>query len=133
MPKLIIVKKFEFGAAHRLPNYDGPCNRLHGHNWTLEIGITGPVDIDSGMIMDFGKLKALVNAKIISKVDHWCLNDIDIAGPIRPFPSHNPTAEYMVRWMSEVLDKELKDIDPSLELALVRLWETSGSRCEWVA
>lgn len=133
MSKLMIVKQFGFEAAHRLPNYQGPCNRVHGHSYKLEVGVSGPVDIDSGMIMDFKVLKSIVKTKIIDKMDHFYLNNIDVDGPKRPFPSHNPTAENMVRWIVEVLDQAFKAIGPHLELVLVRLWETSGSRCEWRA
>ena len=128
--KLTLVKKFDFEAAHRLPNYQGDCSRVHGHSYKLEIGISGPVDLDSGMIMDFKDLKTLVKERIIDKMDHYYLNNI--TGDSR-FPSVNPTAEHIVWWIVDVLSVALAAIDPSLELALVKLWETSGSRCEWVA
>ena len=131
MSKLMIIKKFEFGAAHRLPKYDGPCNRLHGHNWVMEVGITGPVDKDSGMIMDFKLLKEVVNEAVVNHMDHRYLNDM--ADVPFNFPSDNPTAERMMTWIVNTLQIQLPLIDQSLELALVRLWETSGSRCEWVA
>jgi 6-pyruvoyltetrahydropterin/6-carboxytetrahydropterin synthase len=121
---LTIVKRFEFGAAHRLPNYKGPCQNLHGHNWTLEVGVTGPVDRITGMIADFKQLKDLVNDHIISLVDHQCLNEAGIPGV-----SPNPTAENMVQWMVQVLTHYLKKT--GCELALIRLWETSTSYAEW--
>lgn len=130
MPKLMIIKKFEFGAAHRLPNYDGPCSRLHGHNWVMEVGITGPVGIDTGMIMDFKDLKNVINEAVVNYMDHHYLNADDM--PFN-FPCDNPTAERMVVWIVNTLQLQLPLIDQSLELALVRLWETSGSLCEWVA
>ena len=45
--------EFKFCAAHRLPNYDGPCNRVHGHNYRFEVEIRGEPDPHSGMILDF--------------------------------------------------------------------------------
>lgn len=129
MSKLTIIKHFEFEAAHRLPNYQGPCNQVHGHSYKLEIGVSGPVGLDSGMIMDFKALKDLVKDWIIDRLDHFYLNDVRVYD----FPGHCPTAENMVLWMVNTLTGRLKVIDPSLELGLVRLWETSGSYCEWRA
>jgi 6-pyruvoyltetrahydropterin/6-carboxytetrahydropterin synthase len=129
MPKLMIVKKFEFGAAHRLPKYNGPCNRLHGHNWIMEVGITGPVDIHTGMIMDFKDLKGVINEAVVNFMDHRYMNDK--ADMPFNFPCDNPTAENMMAWIVNTLQIQLPLIDQSLELALVRLWETSGSYCEW--
>ena len=49
--------EFHFAAAHRLPRYDGPCRREHGHNYTFFVALEGEVDPSSGMIFDFGGLK----------------------------------------------------------------------------
>ena len=121
---LMVVKRFEFGAAHRLPNYKGPCQNLHGHNWTLEVGVTGEVDSETGMIADFKKIKDLVNDHIIQHLDHQYLNDLELA-----ILSKNPTAENMVLWMVAILTAHLKRT--GCELTLIRLWETSGSYVEW--
>lgn len=126
MPKLIIVKQFEFGAAHRLPNHKGACQNLHGHNWTLEVGVTGTVDIETGMIADFKQLKDLVNDHIISHLDHQYINETGLIGVCE-----NPTAENMILWMIKVLTDHLQKT--GCELALIKLWETSGSYAEWRA
>lgn len=128
---LMIVKEFEFCCAHRLPQHKGACYRLHGHNYRLEIGITGPIN-DEGMIADFKQLKDLVNEHIIDKLDHYYLNDLNMAFPndpdIKNFPA-DPTAENMVMWMAKALAPPLAKT--GTELALIRLWETSTSYCEW--
>ncbi len=122
---LTIVKSFEFEAAHRLPNHKGACQHLHGHSYMLEVGITGPIDQETGMIADFKQLKDLVKLWIVDPLDHQYLNDLEIAG----FPTFCPTAENMVEWMVRQLQKAL--ISTGCELSLVKLWETSGSRVEW--
>jgi len=126
MSKLIIVKQFEFAAAHRLPNHKGACQNLHGHNWTIEVGVTGPVDPETGMIADFKQLKDLVNDHIIAHLDHQYLNETGLIGVCE-----NPTAENMIQWMATILIHHLQKT--GCELALIKLWETSGSRCEWRA
>ena len=56
----ILWKTFYFDAAHSLPNYKGKCSCLHGHRWKVKVGIEGNIqsaDSDTGMIVDFSKLK----------------------------------------------------------------------------
>jgi 6-pyruvoyltetrahydropterin/6-carboxytetrahydropterin synthase len=125
---IVIVKNFEFEAGHHLPNHQGACKYHHGHSYKLEVGVSGTVDVKTGMIADFKQLKDLVKELIIDRLDHSYLNDnVGMAG----FPSDCPTAENMVLWMVKVLEARLKIT--GTELALVKLWETSGSRCEWRA
>lgn len=123
---LIIVKHFEFEAAHRLPDHPGKCKYLHGHSYKLEVGVSGPVDQKTGMIADFKQLKTVINEAIIDQLDHSCLNDLSsLAG----FPAENPTAETMVLWMVKQLKTRLACT--GCEVSLVRLWETSNSWVEW--
>lgn len=122
--KLTVVKEFAFDAAHYLPGYPGLCQNLHGHRFVLKIGVSGEVNPISGMVCDFNKLKTIVQENIISRLDHQCLNEINI----RKFPSSLPTAELMVQWIVELF--QMKEA-PMLEL--VQLWETPTSYCEWRA
>jgi len=85
--------EFSFAAAHRLPRYEGPCFRLHGHNYKFLVGVEGEVDPATGMIADFGKIKEVVSEEVLSRADHRNLNDV----------LDNPTAENIARWIWEVL------------------------------
>lgn len=105
-----ITKKFTFDCAHKLINYDGKCKNLHGHTYTLLITVQGRVDKKSGMIIDFGILKNIVNEKVIDVFDHAYINDI-IA---------QPTAENMAIWIWNKLHKHL-------DLHKIELWETPDS------
>ena len=125
---LTIFKSFEFEAAHRLPKHRGACKYLHGHSYKLEVGISGPVDINTGMIIDFKSLKGLVNEIVIDRLDHSYLNELIM---ISNFPAECLTAENMVIWIVNQLKGRLRLIDPSMTVTVVRLWETSGSYCEW--
>lgn len=120
MPRIKITKQFKFEAAHFLPNYEGACNNLHGHSYLLEISLEGyPKENGSemGMVMDFGRLKKIVNEEIIEKMDHHLLNDIP--------GLENPTAEKMVVWVWNILFEKLPDI------VSVKLWETETSYVEY--
>jgi 6-pyruvoyltetrahydropterin/6-carboxytetrahydropterin synthase len=91
--KMRLDVEFYFAAAHRLPRYEGPCFRLHGHNYKFFVGVEGEVDPATGMIADFGKIKEVVSEEVLSRADHRNLNDV----------LDNPTAENIARWIWEVL------------------------------
>lgn len=109
-----IVKSFVFDACHYLPYHDKKCKFLHGHTYHMDIGIKNKVLQETGMVMDFGELKTIVNEEIIDKFDHGFLNEfIDY-----------PTCEIMISWIWSRLSKRVKGID------FIRVWETDGSYCE---
>lgn len=116
---------FSFAAAHHLPNHDGLCKNLHGHNYKLEVEYAGQVSQRTGMLVDFKKIKDTVNS-VISHLDHTCLNNLVLSISGYPFPSENPTAELMVQWMAKVLGGH-----PTVELNRIRLWETDNCYVEW--
>jgi 6-pyruvoyltetrahydropterin/6-carboxytetrahydropterin synthase len=99
---------FHFSAAHRLPYYDGPCSRMHGHNYQLRVIVSGELEPKSGMVVDFLLVQRAVEKEILPGVDHRVLNEL----------MDNPTAENMLVWMWERLHKPL----PGLKE--LRLWET---------
>jgi 6-pyruvoyltetrahydropterin/6-carboxytetrahydropterin synthase len=99
--------EFYFAAAHRLPRYQGPCFRMHGHNYRFFVALEGAVDPASGMVADFGKVKEAVQEHVLSRCDHRTLNDF----------LENPTAENIARWIWETLEPRLPG------LAEVRLYE----------
>src|SRR5690348_10147138 len=70
-------KEVRFEAAHRLPHMpEGhKCARLHGHSFCLEVHIEGPVDPKTGMLVDYGDIKATL-APLEQQLDHHYLNEI---------------------------------------------------------
>lgn len=68
-----LVVRFQFAAAHRLPEHDGPCATLHGHTWRGELTVVAPLDERTGMAMDFSDLKRVVDGVV---PDHQYLNDV---------------------------------------------------------
>ena len=117
---LSITKIFEFAYAHQLPNYEGKCVNMHGHNAVLEIEITdSPDDFTTnykGTIMDFGDLKHVVQNSVLDILDHSYLNNT-----IRI-----PTAENTVLWIKDRLIGYFGD-----GLVRVRMYETSTCYAEW--
>ncbi|PJC54320.1 MAG: 6-carboxytetrahydropterin synthase QueD [Candidatus Levybacteria bacterium CG_4_9_14_0_2_um_filter_35_21] len=111
---MLITKEFRFDAAHQLLNYNGPCANLHGHTYKLQVSVAGIVQ-KSGMVMDFGDLKNIVNEKVISKLDHTFINKIIIQS----------TAENITLWIWNQLEE-------FLPLQKITLWETPTSFVEYV-
>jgi 6-pyruvoyltetrahydropterin/6-carboxytetrahydropterin synthase len=119
--KLTVVKEFTFAAAHFLPSYPGKCANLHGHEWRVQVGYTGEINDETGMVADFSLIKHQVE-KLMEQLDHKCLNDVHHKG----FPAYQPTAERMLKWMVEVLP-----IMTATTLSFIRLYETQTSYAEW--
>ncbi|HEY3283230.1 MAG TPA: 6-carboxytetrahydropterin synthase [Armatimonadota bacterium] len=110
-----------FEASHRIQRDDwsqernqqlfGRCNRLHGHSYRLRVALHGPIDPDSGMVMNFTDLKRILRARVLDRLDHSHLNDH--LGDLS-------TAENLLWWIVEQLRGHL-------DLSLVHrleLWET---------
>jgi len=119
---MILGATFHFEAAHRLPKYDGDCKNLHGHSYKMEVRIEGPVDPDTGMVMDLKELKSLVNKAVIEELDHSLLNNI----------ISNPTAENIVRSsLHRIRISFTTSVSHRINLISIKLWETEGCFAEW--
>ena len=111
---IFITRKHEFCASHRLFNpifsdkknesIFGLCNNPngHGHNYVLEVTLSGEVSDDTGMVFDLKELKKLTHQEIIDKVDHKNLNvDVDFLKDIIP------TAENLAIKFWEILEPKI--------------------------
>ena len=77
---ITVIKQFTFDAAHRLPNHKGKCKQMHGHTYKLEIGVTGNIQPATGMVVDFGDLKKIIQKQVIDLLDHQLLNEVGEGG-----------------------------------------------------
>jgi len=111
-----IFKEFTFEAAHRLPHVPAghKCGRLHGHSFRLALHVAGPVEPESGWLMDFAELKERF-APLNDRLDHHYLNEID--------GLENPTSENIARWIWD----RLKPALPQLSQVVVQETCTSGA------
>lgn len=105
----------DFAAAHYLREYEGACNRLHGHNWKVEVQVMATQLDDVGMGMDFKVIKEATR-ELIGKLDHYNLNDIP------PFDKINPTAENISAYLYSELSTMLNA--DGIKVSAVTLWET---------
>jgi 6-pyruvoyltetrahydropterin/6-carboxytetrahydropterin synthase len=109
-----ITKSFTFDAAHRLPHVpaDHKCHRMHGHTYTVVLGLEGEVDARLGWVQDYGEVAAAFGP-LLRELDHRCLNDIE--------GLENPTAEILAAWIHRKLAAALP------LLADVTVCETPGT------
>jgi 6-pyruvoyltetrahydropterin/6-carboxytetrahydropterin synthase len=77
--KTTITVATTFSAAHRLPEHEGKCCRLHGHTYGLEVTVKGTPQASgpaAGMVMDFADLRQRVTELIVDRLDHQMLNEV---------------------------------------------------------
>lgn len=131
---LYVTRKETFSAAHRLynPSFSdeknteifGKCSnpKWHGHNYVLEVTVSGEPDKQTGFVIDLKILKNLINEHILEKTDHKNLNtETDFMKGIIP------SAENIAR----AIFNELKDKLPSGKLYSVKLYETDKNFVEY--
>jgi 6-pyruvoyltetrahydropterin/6-carboxytetrahydropterin synthase len=134
MPDVTVTRRLRFNAAHRVYNpalsdedndrIFGKCNNpnWHGHNYTLDVSVTGPVDATTGYVMDLGAVRDLVSREVLSRVDHRNLNlEVDFMRGIIP------TTENLVVAMWRVIEPILRPA----RLSRLVLWETENHYAEY--
>jgi len=134
--RISVFRKAHFNAAHRLHNNHwsdeknkevfGLCNspNFHGHNYDLEVKLTGEIDPETGYLFDLGVLAKIIKEKIEDKFDHKNLN-LDLP----EFKDKNPTTEYLCHLIWTILRAEL---DERYDLT-IKLWETPRNYVEYPA
>jgi 6-pyruvoyltetrahydropterin/6-carboxytetrahydropterin synthase len=134
MPNVTVTRRLKFNAAHRVHNpalsdeentrLFGRCNNpnWHGHNYILDVSVTGPVDARTGYVVDLGALKKIAEELVIDQVDHRNMN-IDV-----PFMQGViPTAENIVVAFWRALEPAVR---PG-RLSKLVLWETDNNYVEY--
>lgn len=103
MSNPIITKKYHFCASHKYGNPDWPEEKnrevfdkdynTHGHNYILEVSVSGPIDPGSGWLIDLKKLGEVVKTNVVNILDHSQI-EIDIEW----FRSKQPSSENILVW-----------------------------------
>ena len=108
----------EFSSAHTLVGHSGPCKKMHGHNWRVELEITGEKLDKIGMVVDFKEIRKATNL-VVDELDHEFLNNLE------PFSEDNPTAENIARYIFTKLSEEFSN--KNVKVNSIKLWETDKS------
>jgi len=130
---LHLTRRYRFAASHRLHSAQlgdeenqrvyGKCNNPygHGHNYVVEVAVSGPVDPGTGMIANLADLDAFVDRQVIEPFDHTYLNE-----EISAFRERVPTTENIC---IEIFNR-LREF-PRAKLERVRVEETSLNSFEY--
>ncbi len=134
--RISVFRKAHFNAAHRLhnPNWSaeknkaifGLCNndRYHGHNYEMEVCVSGEVDEETGYLIDLKILKDVIKEHVERRFDHKNLNE-----EVEEFKNLNPTAENICYVIWQIISAKLDDkYDVS-----IRLYETPRNYVEYPA
>lgn len=136
---VLVTRKAHFNAAHRLHNPSksddwnaktfGKCNypNWHGHNYTIEVTVAGAPNKENGYVIDLGKLKEIIEEKILEPCDHRNLN-MDV-----PFlKGVLPTSENLVVAFYNELKEAVESIAAhGCKLYSVKLFETERNIAEY--
>ena len=120
-----LTKVFYFNAAHQYGHDDwsddknwavfGPDSKIHGHNYTLEVMVTGEVNKETGFIVDLGQLKEVVNNNVINILDHTQFDK-----EVEWFNDRQPSSENLAQFIWNQIELYLNDVS----LYRIRLRET---------
>ena len=112
-----------FSAAHRLENFYGKCEALHGHNWKVEVFLQGDKLDEAGLLQDFGAVKTRTR-ELLEEVDHKYLNELPA------FSQQNPSSEnlafFIFQRLSGVLNRD------GVKVSRVSVWESDTSCASYV-
>ena len=132
MSAYAVTRAYHFSAAHRLANdalsdeenaeLYGQCFRQHGHNYLLEVTVSGALDPATGMSVDIGVVDRAVKTAVLDRVDHY-----DLSATVPALAGVITTGENLARTFWEWLESAL----PSGSLRRVTLVETANNVFEY--
>jgi 6-pyruvoyltetrahydropterin/6-carboxytetrahydropterin synthase len=113
-----LVKEYRFEAAHHLPRVPAghKCARVHGHSYKVELAIEGPVNPETGWLIDFGVIDDIWNV-LHARLDHQNLNEVP--------GLENSTCENIAVYLWRELRPQIAVLDA------VTVWETYDSKCTY--
>ena len=145
---MLITRRLEFDAGHRIPNHNSQCKHLHGHRYAIEIPLSGDIittegQSEQGMVMDFSDVKRIAKEKVVDAWDHAFLvyrGDHAVCDFLASMPGHKtvvldvvPTAEHLAQAAFDILNAAYRDMyGNNLRLERVRLYETPNNWADCV-
>ena len=134
-----IEKRFTFPMGHRLSKHKGRCFSMHGHNFTVLVGIKAPKLDANDMVMDFSELKIIVG-QILDELDHCLLLNIDdqeMGKKLKEmnmrvmFVNNDPTAERLAEKLYMSLTKIFSKTHPYVIMDYVTVYENENSKATY--
>ncbi|MES2365448.1 MAG: 6-carboxytetrahydropterin synthase QueD [Pseudomonadota bacterium] len=140
---MLITRRLEFDAGHRIPNHTSQCKHLHGHRYAIEITLSGEImtaegQSEQGMVMDFSDVKRIAKIELVDAWDHAFLvyrGDKVVNDFLATLPGHKtvilevvPTVENLAQIAFDILDPAYRDTyGNQLRLQQVRIYETPNN------
>jgi 6-pyruvoyltetrahydropterin/6-carboxytetrahydropterin synthase len=112
----------EFSAAHAIRDYNGPCERMHGHNYLVQVVVAGEHVNAQGLLVDFRDLKKAL-ANVLDRLDHRNLNELEA------FHDSSPTSEVIARYIYDELAGQINQL--GARLTRVTVWETATASASY--
>ena len=106
----VMVEDF-FASAHRLLNYEGLCENIHGHNWKVQVFVRGEDLDEAGILIDY-KILCKELTTILHLLDHQDINNL------KPFKGLSPSSENIAKYIYDQLSLKIKGVSK------VCVWET---------
>ena len=130
---MFITRRERFSAAHKLMNNQfsskqnkklfDKCFNLHGHNYELFVTVSGKVNQDSGFVIDLKDLKKIIQEKVIIKLDHNFINDVDF------MKNKITTTENLCLQIWQELENPIKTL--GAKLYKIKITETENNYFEY--
>ena len=117
-----VTIKQSFSAAHILKEIGGTCEKLHGHNFVVEISISSSALSEEGILIDFRVLEKWAD-EILEELDHKYLNDISY------FKDTSPSSENIARYIYDRISGKIKE--SYLHVSRVTVWESEDARATY--
>ncbi|MCP4022984.1 MAG: 6-carboxytetrahydropterin synthase QueD [Desulfobacteraceae bacterium] len=112
--------KSHFAGAHQLTMVGQKCENLHGHNWNVEVCVSGEQLNSAGVLADFGDIKKAVR-QVVEELDHKFLNELDI------FQGQQPTSERIAVFIAKRVQTFINDFPEEIRVSKVMAWESENS------
>ncbi|MBU8849796.1 MAG: 6-carboxytetrahydropterin synthase QueD [Desulfobacterales bacterium] len=114
--------KSHFAGAHQLTMVGQKCENLHGHNWHIEVCVTGEKLNSAGVLADFGDIKKVVREVVEGDLDHKFLNELEI------FEGMQPTSERIAVYIAKRVQTLLEhDLEKDVRVSKVMAWESDDT------
>ena len=141
-----VMKRHTFSAAHRLYDYNGQCEQLHGHNYTVEVTLSSEELDPLGMVLDFAEIKRMLIEALDRIWDHRTILFVD--DPLaKQLPEllndnsvfvlpRNPTAENMAWYLGTVFfpgELASHEVCETIRVQKVTIYETENNSATWQA
>ncbi len=114
--------KTRFAGAHQLTMVGQKCENLHGHNWHVEVCVTGEKLNSAGVLADFGDIKKAVRQVVDGELDHKFLNELEM------FKGLQPTSERIAVYIAKSVQALLSQVlGEDIKVSKVMAWESDDS------